>query len=105
MGKDNTWVATCDQEIMDFVESVGSNAVMTSVNHDRASDRTAEAVIAIEKIQSVNYDIVVMLQGDEPLITADMILSSFKPLLDYEQVMVSNLMSRINTEEIFDQMW
>ena len=59
----NTYVATCDKEIYDFVESIGSNAVMTADTHDRASDRTAEAVNIIEKNTGKSYDIVAMLQG------------------------------------------
>ena len=39
-----TYVATCDKEIYDYIQSVGGKAVMTSDCHERASDRTAEAI-------------------------------------------------------------
>ena len=97
LGRDNTYVATCDQEIFDFVESIGSNAVMTADTHDRASDRTAEAVNTIEKETGKTYDIVAMLQGDEPLISAQMITDACQPLIDDDTILVSNLMAKITS--------
>ena len=45
-----TIVATCDNEIKSFIESIGGTVVMTSKKHERASDRCAEAVTKFEKI-------------------------------------------------------
>ena len=44
-----TYVATCDREIYNYIESIGGRAVMTSATHERASDRTAEAMVKIEE--------------------------------------------------------
>ena len=44
-----TYVATCDNEISDYVKKIGGTAIMTSKKHQRASDRTAEAMKKIEK--------------------------------------------------------
>ena len=52
---------------------------MTSANHDRASDRCAEALKSIEKREKVKYDIVVMVQGDEPMVHPDMITQAIQP--------------------------
>ena len=41
---DEVYVATCDQEIYDYIEGIGGKAVMTLDTHERASDRTAEAL-------------------------------------------------------------
>ena len=38
-------VATCDEEIYNYIESIGGRAVMTSDKHERASDRCAEALL------------------------------------------------------------
>ena len=43
-----TAVATCDQEIFDYIESIGGVAVMTADSHERASDRCAEALLKLE---------------------------------------------------------
>ena len=64
---DEVYVATCDQEIMDSVNSFGGKAIMTSDSHQRASDRVAEAA------SSFSADIIVMIQGDEPMTYPQMI--------------------------------
>ena len=67
------YVATCDQLIVDYVESIGGRAVMTSAAHNRASTRTAEALEIIERETGEHVDVVVMVQGDEPLIAPETI--------------------------------
>ena len=51
-----TFVATCDKEIFDYIESIGGKAIMTSVKHERASDRTAEAMVKAEN-HSINQEL------------------------------------------------
>ena len=43
-----TVVATCDEEIKEYIESIGGSAVITGSHHERASDRCAEALEYIE---------------------------------------------------------
>lgn len=92
---DLTAVATCDKEIYDYVESIGGVAVMTGEQHERASDRCAEALLELEKINDTRYDIVVMVQGDEPMTHPDMIAEAVQPLLDDPEVQVVNLLGEI----------
>ena len=63
----DVYVATCDSEIRAAVEAFGGHALMTSDRHERASDRIAEAASGIEA------DVIVMVQGDEPMVHPDMI--------------------------------
>ena len=91
-----TVVCTCDEEIYQYIESLGGKAVMTSSQHERASDRCAEALIFLEETQNCNYDIVVMVQGDEPMTHPDMITDSVQPMLDDPTLLVTNLLGRIN---------
>jgi 3-deoxy-manno-octulosonate cytidylyltransferase (CMP-KDO synthetase) len=95
-----TYVATCDKEIADYVESVRGPVVMTASTHNRASDRTAEALLKIERKSGELVDVVVMVQGDEPLITPDVIGHTLKHFEDPE-VDVVNVMSRMHTREDF----
>jgi 3-deoxy-manno-octulosonate cytidylyltransferase (CMP-KDO synthetase) len=95
---DELYVATCDHEIYEYIISVGGNAIMTSDVHERATERTAEALVNVEKISNITYDIVVMIQGDEPLIDPNMINESIKPILNDDNV-VSNLMTPLNNIE------
>jgi 3-deoxy-manno-octulosonate cytidylyltransferase (CMP-KDO synthetase) len=71
---DEVVIATCDEEIVHSAEAFGARAVMTSAGHDRATDRVAE-VSAHDPA-----DIVVMVQGDEPMVQADMVAAAVEAL-------------------------
>lgn len=60
-------VATDDERILRAVEAFGGSAVMTSSSHSTGTDRIAEA------IRERDADIVVNVQGDEPLLPASVI--------------------------------
>ena len=90
-----TAVATCDNEIADHIESIGGSAVMTSSQHERASDRCAEALDILEKKNDITYDIIVMVQGDEPLVHPIMISEALLPMLDDPSILVTNLLGKI----------
>lgn len=96
---DEVYVATCDKEIFDYIEGIGGQAIMTSESHERASERTAEALVKIEKKIKIKIDIVVMIQGDEPMITPKMISASVSPLLKEQELNISNLMEYMETIE------
>lgn len=91
-----TIVATCDQVIFDYILSIGGNAVMTKDTYERASDRCAEALIKTENAEKVSFDIVVMVQGDEPMTHPDMITEAISPMIDDPNIMVTNLIGKIN---------
>lgn len=95
-------VATCDDEIYNYIESIGGQAVMTSNKHERASDRCAEALLKIENKKNIKYDIVVMVQGDEPMIHYDMITEAVQPMLNDESVIVTNLLGKIESDKEFE---
>lgn len=98
-----TVVATCDTEIRDYIESIGGNVVMTSSSHERASDRCAEALVNLEKRASQNFDLVTMVQGDEPLVVPQMLHQALSPFWESREVKVSNLYSRITSDsELLD---
>jgi len=97
-----TYVATCNQEIYDYVESIGGQAVMTSDSHERATDRTAEAMLKVEEKLKERVDVVVMVQGDEPMVTPEMISESLQPFVSDEGVNVVNLMASMETVAEFE---
>jgi 3-deoxy-manno-octulosonate cytidylyltransferase (CMP-KDO synthetase) len=96
---DGVYVATCDEEIKQYVESIGGEAIMTSAQHERASDRAEEALLKIEKASGQRADIVVMIQGDEPMLVPEMIEMAVKPMLAQEDILVVNLMAPIRTQK------
>ena len=57
-------VATDDQRIFDAVKSAGYEAVMTRSDHMSGTDRIAEVAASLDDV-----DIIVNVQGDEPLIS------------------------------------
>lgn len=93
------YVATCDNEIANYIESIGGKAVMTVNTHERASDRTAEAMSKIEKQMGRKVDVVVMIQGDEPMVYPEMIEESIKPMLNDSSINVVNLMATLKSKE------
>src|SRR5688500_4449238 len=86
---DEVYVATCDDEIRDVAEGFGAKVIMTAVAHERATDRVAEAV------EHIAADIVVMVQGDEPMITPEMIQAAIEPLRSDPSTACVNLVHRI----------
>jgi 3-deoxy-manno-octulosonate cytidylyltransferase (CMP-KDO synthetase) len=96
---DEVYVATCDTAIAEYIESIGGKAIMTANTHERASDRTAEALLKIEKTTLQKVDIVVMIQGDEPMVTPEMISASIEPLIEDPTINITNLMASMNSIE------
>ena len=97
-----TAVATCDREIAEYVQSIGGRAVMTGSHHERASDRCAEALQILERENGSPFDIVVMVQGDEPLIHPDMISEALEPMRKDPGIRVVNLLGRIESAAEFE---
>ena len=97
-----TYVATCDDIIKNYCDSVGLKAVMTGDHHVRCTTRTAEAMLKIEAETGKKADIVVMVQGDEPMVTPDMIDAAIAPMIAAPSINVVNLMAEIGTLEEFE---
>ena len=89
------YIATCDTAIEDAVKAFGGNVVMTADTHERASDRIAEAAC------SVDADVYVLIQGDEPMTNPDMIDLAVTPFQQGADVACVNLTKRIDDEEDF----
>jgi 3-deoxy-manno-octulosonate cytidylyltransferase (CMP-KDO synthetase) len=100
LGLEAAYVATCDKAIAEYVRSIGGKAVMTASTHNRATTRTAEALEIIERETGEKIDIVVMVQGDEPLIAPETIGETLKHF-DDPAVQIVNVMSKIRTLEAF----
>ncbi len=81
-------IATPDPEIFDVVQAFGGLAIMTDAAHRSGTDRVAEAARALS-LQ--NADIVVNIQGDEPLLEAEGIEAVVTLLLQDPQLPMSSL--------------
>ena len=88
-------IATCDEEIAATAKSFGARAVMTSGRHERATDRVAEVSANDEA------DIIVMVQGDEPLVRPEMVAAAIEPLAKHEALSCVNLVAPIKSDAEF----
>ena len=100
---DEIVVATCDQEIVEHVKSLGYKAIITSNLHERASDRCAEAITKIESSGPTSFDIVVMVQGDEPMTDPRMLSDVLRPFNNAPDLEVVNLYADIQLGEFNSQ--
>ncbi|BBH54070.1 3-deoxy-manno-octulosonate cytidylyltransferase [Fluviispira sanaruensis] len=98
---DNVVVATCDNEIVDYCNTIHIKTIMTSNKHERATDRTQEATEKIENELKFKYDFVTMLQGDEPMITPDILRKIVQKLNAHHEIDVLNLISSIKESKEF----
>jgi 3-deoxy-manno-octulosonate cytidylyltransferase (CMP-KDO synthetase) len=89
---DAVYIATCDDAIERYAASIGAPCIMTSPSHVRASDRTAEAAGII----GARADVVLMIQGDEPMLQPAMIDEALAPLSADTSVQVANLMGTLD---------
>ncbi|MDR2054799.1 MAG: 3-deoxy-manno-octulosonate cytidylyltransferase [Desulfovibrio sp.] len=96
------YVATCDEIIAAYCKSAGLACVMTGDGHVRCTTRTAEALLKIEETGGKKADIVVMVQGDEPMVTPEMIDAAVAPMLEDASVNVVNLMAEMETVAEFE---
>ncbi len=87
-------VATDDERIADAVLGFGGLAVMTSASHATGTDRLAEVAAALSS------DIIVNVQGDEPLVDATAIDACVQALLDHPDDVMSTIRRRLDAHEI-----
>jgi 3-deoxy-manno-octulosonate cytidylyltransferase (CMP-KDO synthetase) len=90
---DHVVVATDDDRILSMVKSFGGDAVMTSPAHPTGTDRIAEVV------RNMECDLVVNVQGDEPLIQHEMIDQAITPLVNDSSIPMGTLCRRIESRE------
>ena len=90
---DRTIVATDDKRIFKAVEGFNGEAVLTSPLHRSGTDRLAEVAERLET------DIIVNIQGDEPLIEPEMISQVVAPHLKDPGIPMSTLKVKINDEK------
>ena len=98
---DGVFIATCDEEIREYADRIGAPCVMTSKSHERASDRIAEAMIKIEKKNNTVHEIVVLVQGDEPMVYPEMVDAAVQAVLEDPNVKVVNGMADILEQNEF----
>lgn len=90
---EDVYVATCDQAIFDTVKQCGGKAIMTANTHERCTDRIEEAM------QKIDADIVVIVQGDEPLFVPSIVGALTKPMIENPDIVCANILSVISDQK------
>ena len=70
---ENVYIATDDKRIEDAVKSFGGNVIMTSEEHNSGTNRCLEAYNIIQQNSKIKFDVVVNIQGDEPMLSPEQI--------------------------------
>lgn len=87
---DAVYVATDDRKIFDTCTELGVEVIMTSESHRTGTDRIGEVA------RMMPADLIVNIQGDEPLLEPETIKAAIKPFYTDPDLKVSNLMTKIN---------
>lgn len=97
---DELYVATDDLRICDCVMEFGGQAIMTDGRHVSGTDRIAEAA---QKVNLADRDIVVNIQGDQPIFQPSILSDLIRPLTDDPTILMSTPMYRIEDDrELYD---
>lgn len=86
-------VAVDDDRVLKCVEEFGGKAIMTRQDHKSGTDRLAEAV------EKMDGDIIVNIQGDQPILDPAMIDEAVKPMLEDKSIPMSTLKIKIGKED------
>jgi len=89
-------VATDDKRIFAAVQKFGGHAIMTSPDHKSGTDRIAEAVSSLNLDE---MDVIVNIQGDQPVFEPSQIDEVARPILEDPSLPMSTLIYRIVREE------
>jgi 3-deoxy-manno-octulosonate cytidylyltransferase (CMP-KDO synthetase) len=90
---DKVIVATDDKRVFDTVSAFGAESVLTRADHHSGTDRLAEVIRTLPDL-----DIIVNVQGDNPLIDPAAIDAAIQPLLDNATVDMSTIAWPIATQ-------
>jgi len=94
---DEVYVATPDKEIADCVGKFGGKSILTAGECRRGTDRVYKAS------EQVGGDIIINVQGDEPMVTPELIELAVETLLDDSSLSCVNLFKYITLEEARDK--
>ncbi len=96
---DGLYLATDDERILETAKKYDVPVIMTKSTHTSGSDRVLEAA---ELIGAEDEDIIINIQGDEPLVRKEMIIDLIQPFFDDSFVEVTTLSCPITYDEARD---
>jgi len=97
---DSVFIAACDEEVKSVVNGFGGTVIMTDRDIMRPGLRVASAC---EQLNLDDNDIIVVVQGDEPLLHPDMIDIAVQPLIDDPNIKLLTMIAEANETEWNDR--
>lgn len=96
-------VATDDKRIEEAVKAFGGNVVMTSKEHTTGTNRCLEAYEIVQKDSEVNFEAVINIQGDEPLLEPEQIRCLVSCFEDPKTELATLVMPVANEGDLFNE--
>ncbi len=93
---DELIIATDSEQIASAVHAFGGKTIMTSPDHKSGTDRVAEAA---EKFSDFKPDIVLNIQGDEPMLNPSAVDAAVKALIDDPNAVMATLATPFRADE------
>ena len=97
------FVATDDVRIKQTVIEFGGNVVMTSADHQNGTTRCLEAYEKISAAMSETYDVVINVQGDEPMLDPSQLTDLLVPFKNEKTRMSTLVTPVINPEDLMNE--
>lgn len=94
----DVYIATDDVRIEAAVKSFGGNVVMTSVEHNSGTNRCLEAYNIIKSNTNTEFDVVVNVQGDEPMIAPEQI-KELMSCFENDKTKIATLITKVTEAE------
>tara|TARA_B100000989_G_C19532840_1_gene471115 strand:+ start:3566 stop:4333 length:768 start_codon:yes stop_codon:yes gene_type:complete len=101
--KDKIFISSCDNEIREISKKLNANFIYTSNKCKSATERTYEAFKKIKKNMKKKIKIIIMVQGDEPLLIPSSIKSSLNKLKNKKVNIINVLSKPILNKHVMDQ--
>jgi len=98
----NVLVATDDKRIEKAVHNFGGNVVLTSDKHNTGTNRCLEAYEIFKSTSAIDYDVVINIQGDEPLLEPEQIEQIISCFDDSTTEMATLVIPVKVSENLFD---
>jgi len=95
---DTVFIATDDAQIIEAVNDFEGKSVLTSADHNSGTNRCLEAYDKIRKIEEEEYDVIINIQGDEPMLHAEHLTQLMK-CFDYPDTEIASLIYRVISPE------
>jgi 3-deoxy-manno-octulosonate cytidylyltransferase (CMP-KDO synthetase) len=100
---DEVYVATDDTRIEEAVLAFGGRVVMTSANHRTGTNRCLEALEKVSELTQKQYDVVINVQGDEPLLVPEQLGELMDCFQDNRTEMATLITPVIRLDDLFNE--